>query len=108
MSDTLKTITPKTIVHDLITAYPFLVQEFTDAYPKFSHLKNPAVRAVMARVATLERAAGMAGVPVSKLMQDIAGIIKRRTGEEVTLDVTEIRKLQGENRLLDGDTEKGA
>jgi hypothetical protein len=81
-------ITAKTTVHELITVYPFLVDEFTERYPKFAALNNPAMRAMVARVATLERVADVVGVPVSKFLQDVAEIIRRRTGDEVTQEVT--------------------
>ncbi len=95
----MESITPQTTVHELITAYPFLVEEFTERFPKFSYLSNPATRSVVARVATLERVADVVGVPVSKLLQEVGQIIRRRTGEEVTQNVTESRRPQGENRL---------
>jgi uncharacterized protein len=79
----MKSIGPKTTVHDLITAYPFMVNYLTETYPKFAPLKNPAVRSVMARVASLERAAGMAGVPVQELLLGIAAAIKKETGQDV-------------------------
>jgi hypothetical protein len=98
---TMMMITPQTTVYELITAYPFLVEEFTERYPKFAALNNPAMRAMVARVATLERVADVVGVPVSKFLQDVAEIIRRRTVEEVTQDVAEIPRLEGENSLLD-------
>jgi DUF438 domain-containing protein len=85
----MKSINPKTTVHELITAYPFLIDKLTEAYPNFAPLKNPAVRSVMARVATLERAAGMAGVPVAKLLGDISALIEQHTGDMVLVDAAE-------------------
>ncbi len=73
-------IRPDTTIHDLITAYPDLIEDLPAAYPKFAPLRNPAARAVMARVATIEKVAGIAGVPVEKLMHDIGELIARRAG----------------------------
>lgn len=81
----MKSLEPRTTVHEVITAYPFLVEALPAAYPGFAPLRQPAMRAVMARIATLERAAGLAGVPVGKLMEDIARLIRQHTGQEVTL-----------------------
>jgi hypothetical protein len=81
----MKTLSPGTTVHDLVTAYPFLIDYLTETYPKFSPLKNPAIRSVMARVATLERAAGMAGIPVRELLLGIVAKIESQTGEMVML-----------------------
>lgn len=72
-------LTPSTTIHDIITAYPDLIEDLPNAYPRFAPLRNPAARAVMAKVATVERAAGIAGVPVEKLMADIAEMIQRRS-----------------------------
>ena len=69
-------INAQTTVHDLLEAHPFLVEALPAAYPMFAPLRNPALRAVMGRVATLERAAAMAGVPTAKLLQDIAQILR--------------------------------
>mgnify|MGYP005852033697 CR=1 FL=1 len=74
------TIRPDTTIHELITAYPDLLEDLPAAYPKFAPLRNPTARAVMAKVATVERAAGIAGVPVEKLIQDIGDLIRRRGG----------------------------
>ena len=79
----MRVLNPHTTIHDLLAAHPFLIEDLPAAYPAFAPLRNPALRAVMARVATLERAAGMAGVPVQQLMDELAGMIRRRTGVEV-------------------------
>lgn len=85
----MKTIGPKTIVYNLIEAYPFLAEALPAAYPRFAPLKNPALRATMGRVATLERAAGMAGVPVEQLLEKIAAMIQAKTGTVVEFEGAE-------------------
>lgn len=78
----MTTLTPKSTVHELITAYPWLIEDLPAAYPKLTPLKNPAARATMARVATLERVASIAGVPVGQLIGKIADMIKTRSGQD--------------------------
>lgn len=70
-----------TSINELLKAYPFLV-DFLVAYnPKFSLLKNKVMRATVGRAATLEKVAGMGGVPVDTLIKDIAAEIEKRTSE---------------------------
>ncbi|MBM3494661.1 MAG: DUF438 domain-containing protein, partial [Armatimonadetes bacterium] len=76
-------LNPNTTIHEIISAYPGLIEDLPAAYPRFAPLRNPAARAVMAKVATIERAAGIAGVSVQKLLSDIADMIERRTGDRV-------------------------
>lgn len=85
----MKHLNSRTTIHELITAFPFLTEDLPAAYPKFAPLRNPALRSVMARVATVERAAGIAGVPVEQLLRDIAGLIRKGAGVEVPMDVQE-------------------
>ena len=75
------TITPKTTIHSLLDEHPFLV-DFLAAYnPEFQRLTNPVLRRTMGRMATLERAAALASVPLDALMIDIAAEIERVTGD---------------------------
>ncbi len=75
------TITPKTTVHTLLTEYPFLL-DFLAAYaPEFGKLTNPVMRRTMARMATLEKAAGMANIPLNQLMHDVAAEVEAKTGD---------------------------
>ncbi len=74
-------ITPSTKINDLLNAYPFLV-DFLVAYnPQFGLLKNRVMRATVGKMATLEKIAGIGGVPVGTLIKDIAAEIEKRTGE---------------------------
>ncbi len=61
-------ITPQTKVAELLDAYPWLEAKLLSAVPSFEKLNNPVLRKTVARVATLENAAMMAGVPVEKLI----------------------------------------
>ncbi len=73
-------ITPKTTIATLLKEYPFL-QSFLVAYsPEFQKLTSPVLRRTMGRMATLEKAAQMAGLPLNQLMNDVAGEIAAHTG----------------------------
>ncbi len=73
-------ITRQTTIHTLVKEYPFLIDYLVDYNPEFKKLANPVLRRTMGRMATLERAAGMAGVPLEQLQHDIAAEIERVTG----------------------------
>ena len=73
-------ITPQTTIHSLLSEHPFL-KDFLTAYnPEFKKLANPVLRRTMGRMATLERAADMAGVPLEQMEHDIAAEVERVTG----------------------------
>jgi DUF438 domain-containing protein len=73
-------ITPQTTIHTLLSEHPFL-KDFLTAYnPEFKKLANPVLRRTMGRMATLERAADMAGVPLEQMEHDIAAEVERVTG----------------------------
>jgi uncharacterized protein len=74
------TLTPKTTIGTLLDEYPFLLDFLAGYHPEFNKLTNPVARRTVGRFATLERAAGMAGVPVDKLQGDMAAEIARQTG----------------------------
>lgn len=93
-------IHPSTTVHDLLEEYPFLLNFLADYTPKFEILRNKAMRETMGRMAKLSMAAEMGGVPLDKLMADIAAEIERRTGDAVTADG------RGDAGSTDGNAEK--
>jgi DUF438 domain-containing protein len=74
------TITPKTTIHTLLKEYPFLLDYLAGYDPEFGKLTNPVLRRTMGRMATLEKAAGMANVPLNQLMNDVAAEIEAKTG----------------------------
>jgi len=61
-------ITPETRVGELLEAYPQLEQTLIDFAPVFAKLKNPVLRRTVAKVTTLQRAAGVAGVDMKRLI----------------------------------------
>lgn len=73
-------LTPKTTIGTLLSDYPFLLDYLSGYHPEFKKLTNPVTRRTVARFATVERAAAMAGVPTEKLLSDIAARIAAETG----------------------------
>jgi hypothetical protein len=61
-------ITPATKVADLLESWPELEEVLVARAPAFRRLRNPVLRRTVARVATLEQAAGVGGVPVRELV----------------------------------------
>jgi hypothetical protein len=61
-------ITPRTKVGELLDAYPQLEKVLLDISPVFAKLKNPVLRKTVARVATLQQAAIVGGMPVEELV----------------------------------------
>lgn len=74
------TLTPKTTIGTLLKEYPFLLDYLADYHPEFKKLTNPVMRRTMGRVATIEKVAGMAGVPTAKLLADVADQVAAHTG----------------------------
>ena len=61
-------ITPATKVAELLESWPELEEVLVAQAPAFKRLRNPVLRRTVARVATLEQAAGVGGVPVRELV----------------------------------------
>ncbi len=75
-------INPTTRVGELLDAYPELEATLLELSPRYQALRNPLLRRTVARVATLEQAARVGGVPVPELVHALrraAGL----EGEEV-------------------------
>lgn len=69
-------VTPSTKVGALLDAHPELEETLIAAVPAFAKLRNPILRATVAKVATLEQAAKVGGLPLPELM----GLIWRALG----------------------------
>ncbi|MFV0451624.1 MAG: DUF1858 domain-containing protein, partial [Propioniciclava sp.] len=67
-------------MHTLITNYPGVLDFLVSYHPVFAKLGNPVLRRTMARVATLEKVAAMANVPLNQLMLDLAAAVETETG----------------------------
>jgi hypothetical protein len=61
-------ITPATRVAELLDAWPELEEVLVAQAPAFRRLRNPVLRRTVARVATLEQAAGVGGLAVRDLV----------------------------------------
>jgi hypothetical protein len=90
-------ITPQTKVAELLDAYPELESRLMDYVPAFEKLKNPVLRKTIARVATLETAASMAGIPVEKLVAALRKILGLTETEHETAAAAERTKMQPDN-----------
>ncbi len=64
-------ITPETRVADLLAAYPALEEVLIRQAACFAALKHPVLRKTVARVATLEKAAQMAGLSIRELVASL-------------------------------------
>jgi len=91
-------ITPETRIAELLEAYPALEDVLLQQSPHFRHLKNPLLRKTVAKVATLQKAAQMSGIPLRQLvatLREAAGLPGEpgaadvsRTDEAAGLDAT--------------------
>ncbi|MCL4839365.1 MAG: DUF1858 domain-containing protein, partial [Thermoanaerobaculia bacterium] len=72
-------ITPQTKVLALLEAYPQLEEVLIARVPAFQKLKNPILRRTVARVATLQQAAAVGGVPVAELVN----LLRREVGQDL-------------------------
>ncbi|WP_108822292.1 DUF1858 domain-containing protein [Dysgonomonas sp. Marseille-P4361] len=64
-------ITLETKVADLLKYYPEVETKLLELSPVFSKLKNPVLRRTVARVTSLQQAAGVAGISPAKLIQEL-------------------------------------
>ena len=64
-------ITPETRVGDVLDAFPEAEEALIAIAPKFKALKNPVLRRTVAKIATLEQAARVAGMPVNELVRSL-------------------------------------
>lgn len=92
-------ITPKTKVAELLNHYPQLEAELIEIAPEFSKLKNPILRNTVAKVASLEQAARIAGINVSELVNKL----RKSAGNEEIIEVNEGEKMVfDEFEIVDG------
>jgi len=78
--DVAPDITPATRIGALLDAFPDLEEVLIETAPVFKKLRNPVLRRTVAKVATIERAAGIAGIPVRDL------VITLRTAAGLAVD----------------------
>ena len=74
-----------TKIDDLLQEYPFLMEYLVARSPKFKLLESAVMRKTLGKVATLAQAAAIGGIDTGRLLNDIAGEIKKRTGTDVVV-----------------------
>lgn len=75
-------ITPKSKVLNVIEEFPQLEEVLINYVPAFSKLKNPVLRKTVAKVATLQQAAAIAGVRVEELINHL----RKEVGQDLLLE----------------------
>jgi hypothetical protein len=83
-------ITPRTLVYDLLTAYPELEDKLIEIAPVFIKLKNPVLRKTIAKITTLKQASVVAGIGLADLINSLrtaAGQQSYIDGEPVSSEV---------------------
>ena len=107
-------ITPATKVAELLEAYPELEETLIACAPAFRRLRNPVLRRTAARVASLEQAAAVGGMPVRDLVAklraavgqaDEVPVVEGPEGGEgpppAWLDESQVAEVLDAERLLD-------
>ncbi|MHB0866432.1 MAG: DUF438 domain-containing protein [Thermoleophilia bacterium] len=77
-------LTPKTKIDDLLSSYPFLLEFFLARSPRYKLLQSTVSRKTIGKVASLDQVASIGGLPLDRLLLDIAAEIREKTGEKVT------------------------
>lgn len=72
-------ITPKTKVLQLLEAYPQLEGVLVGMVPAFKKLQNPVLRRTVAKVASLQQAAAVGGIPAG----DLVNRLRREVGQDL-------------------------
>ena len=75
-------ITPSVSVHALLEAYPELEEVLIGIAPLFKKLRNPLLRKSVAKVATLERASVISGVPLNELIGKLKEAVEQPINEQ--------------------------
>ena len=61
-------ITPETKIGDFLEAHPDLQEALIARVPEFAKLRNPILRRTVAKLATVDQAARIAGIPTADLV----------------------------------------
>lgn len=70
-------ITPDTKIGDFLEAHPELQEALITRVPDFAKLRNPVLRRTVAKLASVDQAARMAGIPTAELVR----FLRELTGE---------------------------
>lgn len=79
MENTKLIISPKTKVLQLLEAYPQLEETLIRHIPTFKKLKNPFLRKTIARITTLQQAAGIGNIEVG----DLINLLRKEVGQDL-------------------------
>ena len=74
-----KLITPKTRLMEILDNFPGLEERLIEIVPTFTKLKNPVLRRTVAKIATVQQAASIAGIPVDELVN----ILRKEADQEL-------------------------
>jgi hypothetical protein len=74
-------ITPETKVGALLEAYPGIEEILIGWVPAFAKLRNPILRKTVAKVATLDQAARIGGIPARELVRKLREATGQDAGE---------------------------
>lgn len=75
------TITPDTRLHDLLQTWPELEEKLLAMSPHYAKLRNPVLRATIARIATLRQVAEVGRVPLADLINTLRAAVGQEGGE---------------------------
>ncbi len=96
-----------TRLDDLLKKYPFLPEFLARFMPKFGMIMNPVLGRTIGKMVRLDKAASMGDVELGGRFIHIRYLgVRAKAGTyrgclEISQDVTGIRALSGEKRLLD-------
>jgi len=79
-------VTPETRIGALLDAYPEVSDFLIGLAPQFAALKNPLLRRTVARVATVQQAAQIAGMPPGDLVVALREHLGQEIGETGSLE----------------------
>ena len=77
---------PASKLDALLAAYPFLLDFLAGLSPKFEKLRNPILRKTIGKVASFDQAARLADMPVERLLEAVAGEIRRVANESIQVE----------------------
>ncbi|WP_243288113.1 DUF1858 domain-containing protein [Geothrix terrae] len=86
-------ITPETKIGDFLAAHPDQQEALIARVPEFARLRNPVLRRTVAKLATVEHAARMAGLPTAELVRFLRELAGEAAGSvaEGTAPVEDLR-----------------
>jgi hypothetical protein len=76
-------ITPETKLGDFLDAHPDLQEALIARVPEFAKLRNPILRRTVAKLATVDQAARIAGIPTAELVT----FLRRLAGESAEYEI---------------------